>query len=57
MYSISEQEKSDILDKIGSEVRKAVAQAAEDTRIQLQYKAALAKNASMFIMLENLCTL
>ena len=46
MYSISEEEKSDILDRISNEVRKAVAQAAEDTKIQLQNKAALAKNAS-----------
>ena len=48
MYSISQEEKSDILDRISSEVRKAVAQAAQDTRIQLQNKAALAKNASTF---------
>lgn len=47
-YSISEEEKSDILDRISSEVRKAVAQAAEDTKIQLQNKEALAKNASWF---------
>ena len=48
VYSISQEEKSDILDRISSEVRKAVAQAAQDTRIQLQNKAALAKNASTF---------
>ena len=46
VYSISEEEKSDILDRISNEVRKAVAQAAEDTKIQLQNRAALAKNAS-----------
>lgn len=46
VYSISEEEKSDILDRISNEVRKAVAQAAEDTKIQLQNKAVLAKNAS-----------
>lgn len=45
VYSISEEEKSDILDRISNEVRKAVAQAAEDTKIQLQNKAVLAKNA------------
>lgn len=45
VYSISKEEKSDILDRISSEVRKAVAQAAEDTKIQLQNKAVLAKNA------------
>lgn len=48
MYSISQEEKSDILNRISSEVRMAVAQAAQDTRIQLQNKAALAKNGSMF---------
>ena len=48
VYSISKEEKSDILDRISSEVRKAVAQAAEDTKIQLQNKAVLAKNASTF---------
>lgn len=48
VYSISQEEKSDILDRISSEVRKAVAQAAQDTKIQLENRAALAKNASMF---------
>lgn len=51
VYSISEEEKSDILDRISSEVRKAVAQAAEDTKIQLENKAALAKNASKSLKL------
>jgi len=46
VYPITAEEKSDILDRISSEVRKAVAQAAEETKIHLENKEALAKNAS-----------
>lgn len=46
VYPITAEEKSDILDRISLEVRKAVAQAAEQTKIHLENKEALAKNAS-----------